>query len=434
MSRRPHPQTPTQEQTDARPLYAADPKELSMSAKTPALALSDVLGLGRLAADAAEGVTGLVEHMHNSILDTPGLAPIAQPVTGGVTRLVYRGVLGAFRLTAKGIGGATALLGAGADDAPASRGRAVALAALNGVVGDHLAATGNPLALTLRFRRDGRPLKLDRDALAGAFPEATGKLAVLVHGLCVSDLQWMRQNHDHGAALAHDLGYTPVYLSYNSGLHVSTNGRAFAEALEALVAAWPVRIEDFVVIGHSMGGLVARSACRYGEEAGHAWRAKLKKLVFVGTPHHGAPLERIGNWVDVMLCKAPYVAAFGRLGKIRSAGVTDLRYGNLMDEDWQGRDRFAREPDSRRPVPLPKGVACYAIAATTAKAIGGLKDRLVGDGLVPVASALGHHKDPAKALKFPAGRQWVAGETGHLDLLSRRDVYERIADWLKPGA
>ena len=172
-----------------------------------------------------------------------------------------------------------------------------------------------------------------------------------------------------------------------------SNGRAFAEALEALVAAWPVEIEDFVVIGHSMGGLVARSACAYGEEAGHAWRGKLRTLVFLGTPHHGAPLERIGNWVDVILGKAPYVAAFGRLGKIRSAGVTDLRYGNLMDEDWQGRDRFAREPDSRRPVPLPEGVACYAIAATTAKEAGGLKDRLVGDGLVPVASALGHHKD-----------------------------------------
>jgi pimeloyl-ACP methyl ester carboxylesterase len=405
-----------------------------MSTKPAALSLSDVLGLGRLAADGAAGITGLVEQMHNSILDTPGLAPIAQPVTGGVTRLVYRGVRGAFRLTAKGIGGATALLGASGDDAPASRGRAAALAALNGVVGDHLAATGNPLALTMRFRRDGRPLKLDKDSLAAAFPEATGKLAVLVHGLCVSDLQWMRQNHDHGAALAHELGYTPVYLSYNSGLHVSTNGRAFAEALEALVAAWPAKTEDFVVIGHSMGGLVARSACRYGEEAGHAWRGKLDKLVFLGTPHHGAPLERIGNWVDVVLGKAPYVAAFGRLGKIRSAGVTDLRYGNLIDEDWEGRDRFAREPDSRRPVPLPRGVACYAIAATTAKEIGGLKDRLVGDGLVPVASALGHHKDAAKALKFPAGRQWIASETGHLDLLSRRDVYEQMAGWLRQDA
>ena len=235
-----------------------------------------------------------------------------------------------------------------------------------------------------------------------AFPEATGKLAVLVHGLCMSDLQWMRQNHDHGAALARDLGFTPVYLSYNSGLHVSTNGRAFAEALEALVAAWPVEIEDFAIIGHSMGGLVARSACLHAEAAGHAWRGELRKLVFLGTPHHGAPLERVGNWVDVMVGKTPYAAAFGRLGKMRSAGVTDLRYGNLLDEDWQGRDRFAREPDPRRPAPLPKGVACYAVAATTAASPGDLKDRLLGDGLVPLASALGRHKESATRIEFPA--------------------------------
>ena len=347
MSRRPRPRTPQTANARRRApdfegaVHVRQDPPPSRSPTSSASAASPPM--------ARPGVTGLVEHMHNSILDTPGLAPIAQPVTGGVTRLVYRGVRGAFRLTGKGIGGATALLGASAGDAPASRGRAVALAALNGVVGDHLASTGNPLALTMRFRREGRALKLDKDSLAAAFPEATGRLAVLAHGLCVSDLQWMRQNHDHGAALAHDLGFTPVYLSYNSGLHISTNGRAFAEALEALVAAWPAKIEDFVVIGHSMGGLVARSACRYGEEAGHAWRGKLRTLVFLGTPHHGAPLERIGNWVDVILGKAPYVAAFGRLGKIRSAGVTDLRYGNSVDEDWRGRDRFAREPDRAPP-------------------------------------------------------------------------------------
>src|SRR5271166_4056575 len=401
-----------------------------MSAKPAALSISDALGLGRLAIDAADGLTGLVEHMHMSILDTPGFAPLAQGVTGGVTRLVYRGVRGAFRLTGAGVGGAASLLDARPDDRPVSRGREAALAALNGVVGDHLANTGNPLALTMRFRRDGRALTLDEPALAEAYPDATGKLAVLVHGLCMSDLQWARQNHDHGAALARDLGYTPVYLSYNSGLHISVNGRAFAEALERLIAAWPKKIEDLVIIGHSMGGLVARSACEYGEEAGHAWRKNLGKLVFLGAPHHGAPLERVGNWVDAVVGKTPYAAAFGRLGKVRSAGVTDLRYGAILDEDWQGRDRFAREPDPRRPVPLPKGVACYAIAATTAASPGALKDRLLGDGLVPVASALGHHKDSARALKFAPDRQWIACETGHLDLLSRRDVYERIAGWV----
>ena len=401
-----------------------------MPAKSADFSLSDALGLGRLALDAAEGLTGVVEHMHASVLDTPGLAPLAQGLTGGVTRLVYRGVRDSIRLTAKGIGGAAALLDAKADDRPVSRGREAAIAALNGVVGDHLAETGNPLALKMRFRRYGRPLTLERGALAAAFPDATGKLAVFAHGLCMSDLQWMRQNHDHGAALAHELGFTAVYLSYNSGLHISINGRAFAEALEALVAAWPVNIENFVIVGHSMGGLVARSACIYGEAAGHAWRQKLNKLVFLGTPHHGAPLERIGNWVDVVVGRTPYAAAFARLGKMRSAGVTDLRYGALLDEDWQGRDRFAREPDPRCPAPLPQGVACYAIAATTAASPGDVKDRLLGDGLVPVMSALGRHKDSARTLKFSEGRQWIARETGHLDLLSRRDVYERIAAWL----
>ncbi len=401
-----------------------------MPAKPAALSLSDVLGLGRLAADAAHGLTGVVEHMHTSILDTPGLAPLAQGLTGGVTRLVYGGLRGAFRLTGKGLGGVAALVGPNPDDQPVSRGRELALAILNGVVGDHLAATGNPLALPMRFRRDGRPITLESQALAEAFPEATGKLAVLLHGLCMSDLQWTRQNHDHGAALCRDLGYTPVYLSYNSGLHVSVNGRAFAEALEALVAAWPVEIEELVIVGHSMGGLVARSACLVAEAEGHAWRQKLKKLVFLGAPHHGAPLERIGNWVDVVIGRTPYAAAFARLGKMRSAGVTDLRFGNIEDEDWHGRDRFAREPDPRRPVSLPDGVACYAIAATTAASPGDLKDRLLGDGLVPVMSALGRHKEAARDLNFASDRQWVATETGHLDLLSRRDVYERMAAWL----
>ena len=405
-----------------------------MTTKAPSVTPADVLGLGRLVMDGAGGLTGLVEDMHRSILDTPGLAPLAQAATGGVTGLVYRGVRGAFRLTGAGLSGLASLLEAERDDEPVPRNRAVALAALNGVVGDHLAETGNPLALTMQLRRGGQALKLERRALVEALPDATGKLAVLVHGFCMSDLQWTRQNQDHGAALEHDLGYTSVYLSYNSGLHISTNGRGLALALEALVAEWPDEIEDLTVIGHSMGGLVARSACRIGEEAGHGWRKKLRRLVFLGTPHHGAPLERIGNWLDAMLSKTPYAAAFARLGQIRSVGVTDLRYGNLLDEDWQGRDRFARAPDTRQSIPLPEDVACYAIAATTGRSPGALKNHLVGDGLVPVMSALGHHKTASRILDFPADRQWIACETGHFDLLARRHVYERIAGWLSSEA
>ncbi|MCW2272829.1 alpha/beta fold hydrolase [Rhodoblastus acidophilus] len=400
-----------------------------MAPKPKTFSLSEALGFARLAAEGAEGITGIVERMHHAVLDTPGLARLAPGLARGIPRLVYRGLGASFRLTAKGAGVASALLDEATQARPPAPGREKTLAALNGVLGDHLAETGNPLALTMRFRSGGQTLALKSEALSHAFPNVTGKLVVLVHGLCMSDLHWRRGSHDHGAALARDFGYTPVSLSYNTGLHVSTNGRAFAAALEELVAAWPVEIEDLLIVGHSMGGLVARSACLAGEASAHAWRKKVSKLVFLGTPHHGAPLERIGNWAEDILGQIPYAGALAPLGKIRSAGVTDLRYGFIADEDWLGRDRFAREPDARRHAPLPEDVACYAIAATTASSPGALNDLLIGDGLVPVMSALGRHRD--FALDFPPDRQWIACETGHFDLLSRPEVYKRIAAWIE---
>ena len=220
-------------------------------------------------------------------------------------------------------------------------GREALLAALNGVLGDYLAASNKPLAIAMHLRRGGIALPMEREALAAAIPQAGSKIVVLLHGLCMSDLQWKRHGHDHGAALANDLGYTAVYLHYNSGLHISSNGRAFAELLESLVERWPVPVTELALVGHSMGGLVARSACHYGKLAHHAWLGHLAKAVFVGTPHHGAPLERGGNWVDLLLGTTPYSAPLARLGKIRSAGITDLRFGYLLDKDWKRRDRFA---------------------------------------------------------------------------------------------
>jgi hypothetical protein len=152
--------------------------------------------------------------------------------------------------------------------------------------------------------------------------------------------------------------------------------------------------------------------------------------VFLGTPHHGAPMERGGNWIDTLLEISPYTAPFARLGKIRSAGITDLRYGNLVDEDWHGRDRFARG-DRRRFVPLPDGVRCFAIGATTAATPPRGHRKRPGDGLVPLASALGQHDNPALDLAIPKSRQWIAHDCGHLDLLDRPGVYRRIRQWLR---
>jgi pimeloyl-ACP methyl ester carboxylesterase len=398
-------------------------------------AAADLRSINRLIIDGIVGLVDVVEAMHSNIASIPGLrtGPRRQRTTG-ITGLVYRTIGGAVSLAGRGLDRLLARLAPVLRERGGSKGREAPLAALNGVLGDYLAASNNPLAITLQLRRDGVALPQERELLATAIPDAGGKLLVLLHGLCMSDLQWSRKGHDHGAALARDLAYTPVYLHYNSGLHVSTNGRAFADRLESLLARWPVPLTELVIIGHSMGGLVARSACHYGALAGHDWVSRLDKLVFLGTPHHGAPLERGGDWVDLLLGTNAYTAPLARLGKIRSAGITDLRFGSLLDEDWTRRDRFQRT--GRRPVavPLPRGVACYAIAACMATSERHPGARLLGDGIVPLASALGRHASPRLSLNFDATRRWVAHGSNHLDLLSRAEVYAQINAWLSEAS
>jgi pimeloyl-ACP methyl ester carboxylesterase len=246
----------------------------------------------------------------------------------------------------------------------------------------------------------------------------------------MNDLQWHRSGHDHGAALATDLGATAIYLRYNSGLHISANGRQLAQQLQDLLHAWPQPLQRVVLIGHSMGGLVLRSAMHHGSQAGLAWPQRVGDLVCLGSPHHGAPLERAGRWVDTLLGATPYAAPFARLGKVRSAGITDLRHGNLLDEDWLGRDSSAHGADLRVPVPLPCGVRCGAIAGSLGAEPGAIKARLLGDGLVPVDSALGRHAQAARTLAFAPERLWLAQGVGHLDLLCNAEVYGQMRSWL----
>ncbi|MBK9608712.1 MAG: alpha/beta hydrolase [Betaproteobacteria bacterium] len=397
---------------------------------------TDLRGVSRLTIDAVTGLTDLVEAMHHNVTTASSMAGVApKGRTRGITGFVYGTIRGVTRLVGGGIDAVLRQLGSLLGESGSSPTREAVLAALNGVLGDYLVESGNPLAIPMRLRHNGRQLELTAEGLAAVAAKSGApqtRLLVLLHGLCMNDLQWSRQGHDHGAALARDLGYVPLYLHYNSGRHISTNGREFAALMETLVQAWPAPIAELVLVGHSMGGLIARSALHVAHGSGHAWPRLVKKLVFLGTPHHGAPLERGGHWVDIFLGASPYTAPFSRLGKIRSAGVTDLRYGNLLDEDWVGRDRFARSRDHRVPVPLPRGVACYALAATTGAAAGDAKDRLLADGLVPLASALGMHVNPEKSLPIPEANQWIGYKMNHLDLLARPEVYQQIRRWLAP--
>ena len=396
---------------------------------------ADLHAASRLAIDATIGLTNLVEAMHRNISRMPGIfGTTSESPTSGITGLVYKSIRSVTRAVGGGLDLALGQLTGLLKQDPSSSEREAVVAAVNGVLGDHLAASHHPLAIAMQFRRNGEALTPTKKSLSRAIAEPGGRILLLVHGLCMSDLQWQRNGHDHGAALATDAGvappFTTVYLNYNSGLHVSTNGRALAAALEALLKAWPVPVTELAVIAHSMGGLVMRSACELAAEERQRWLPALSKIVFLGTPQFGAPLERGGNWVNIILDSSPYTAAFARLAKLRSAGITDLRHADVHDTDWEQHDRFASNRKEPHDVPLPAGVQCYAIAAALGKKSTSLAGQILGDGLVPVESALGRHKNPKRDLAIAKSRQWIGYEMNHMDLLDDKRAYRRIRKWM----
>ena len=397
-----------------------------MTKKTPN-EIDELRGATRLVVEATKGVTSVVEAMHRSIASGPNV--LGRPLEGParvVTQIVYSSIRGVTHVVGASLDRVLEQLVPLFGQQPPGPERDALRSVVNGVLGDYLVATDNPLALAMQLRRQGEALDLDdREGLRAAVPDATGELLITVHGLCMNDRQWLRQGHDHAAELAAELGWTRVDVRYNTGLHISSNGETLATLLDQLVTAWPVAVERITILGHSMGGLVARSACRAAELAGQPWRGQLRSLVFLGTPHHGAPLERGGNWLEVLLGVSPYSAPLAQLGRIRSAGVTDLRYGNLVEEHWRDRDRFELAGDPRTPLPLPAEVACHAVAGSLAEGL--------GDGLVPVASALGEHERRELALAFPEGHTATVAGVGHLELLDHPEVYARLRAWLGPG-
>jgi pimeloyl-ACP methyl ester carboxylesterase len=379
--------------------------------------LSDLRGVVRLAVDATVGVTDLVEKMHHTIqLRHPPLGESQAGNTGGLTGFVYNSIRGTTRFIGRGLDAGmapvTALLPEGMTNAT----RDAFVSVINGVYGDHLANTCNPLAIEMGLRYSGRPIDPEEPA-ATLDIASTGKILLFVHGLCLNDENWKRDGRNHSEALANELGYTPLYLRYNSGLPIAQNGRMFAGILEKLLDSWPHPVSEISLVGHSLGGLVVRSAYHHGDLDGHNWLKNLRKMIFIGTPHHGAPLERGGKRLDYLMELSPYAAPFTGIGKKRSAGISDLHHGSITS----ATEEF---------VPLPTNVECFAMAATLAKKRSRIAERLIGDGLVPLDSALGRHKDQDLTLAIPEDRQWVGFETSHMGLLGSPGPYTQLAVWL----
>ena len=369
----------------------------------------DVHGLARLATDATAALADVVEAMHHAIV-WPAFLPASRHPgrTTGITGLVYAAVRGTARLVGSGLDVAFAPLVALLDQPETTPERDAALAVLNGVIGDHLASTGNPLHQPMVLRSDGCTIAAEAAALAAAFPAPSRRVVVMIHGLCMNERRWQRDDHDHGLALARDLGCSTVYVRYNSGLHISTNGRALAALLDDLVRHWPVPIAELALVGHSMGGLVARSACHYADQEQRRWRAHLRRIAF--SRHPASRSAARARWqLDRRGARSRPVRSIAPGGPAAFAAPVSPTCATAISSTRTGEIATAAPTrDSRRPVPLPAGVACYAIAATTGERRGDLKDRLWGDGLVPVESALGapprsvararHRRDP------PVGR------------------------------
>ena len=394
------------------------------------LRLSDLRGTAQLACDATIGITSVVERMHGTILRVPlPVGPMRRRPDAGLAKLVYGSIRGTTRLVDRVIGTA---LDPWLEPTPSeneSPEREALLAAPNGAFGDHLARSDNPLALPMELRPAESTQASTRSSLS---PSASGHGArwlILVHGLCMNDRQWHRGGHDHGRELARAHGFRPVYLRYNTGLSVADNGAQFAETLEAFLQRHGRAEDEVVILGHSLGGLVARSAAGQARARRYRWAGQLRQLIFLGTPHAGSPVAAGGRAIDLALSLSPYAAPLSRLTQARSEGLRDLHRG--LGADLSG---------------LPEGVVPHAIAGAIA---GTLRERpgrpgqnlgqhlsqhlgqnLMGDGLVTVPSALARQRAGSGAAGIRPEHQRVLDGVGHFDLLSDRAVFDQLARWL----
>lgn len=365
------------------------------------------VGLGR-------DVVDVVERMHGSIARRPfPLGSISNQHTRGIAKMIYRCIEMGFDLGHDGLRHATKFFPQDNDPDWAAK-RAI----MNGVFGDQLAKRENRLAIEMELVT----------APAADPPSTKSTLLLFVHGLCMSEAGWQDGSHPkYSAEIAKQLKADVAYLRYNSGLHISENGELLADLLET-------RSEHYkrvVIIGHSMGGLITRSAGYFAKQKGLKWPAKLKAAVMLGTPHNGAPMERWGNYLNTILTVSPYSSPLSRLGNLRSAGIHDLRHGNLLHTDWNKMADIMAVDDFRTPVQWQPKTAYLLLAATRSEKLPEdvLKSR--NDLLVTVPSAWALEASGNDPLEPANVSREIIANIDHMDLLWKSSVYKLVADWLK---
>lgn len=391
---------------------------------------SEARALGELGGQLAAGVAGWAEGLHQAAVSrvVPGPGGV-----GGRARTVHDAVVGRTYGAARALGG---VVGAafGAVLAPLASGSPLSgsptggqvVSTLNAVVGDRLHAQGSPLALPMALRGDGEDIAPARADLDTAFPDATGRLVLFVHGLAETDLAWMGRDGDGRPwSYAHALqprGWTGAAVRYNTGRHIADSGESLGSLLEAVVAAWPAPVTDLALVGHSMGGLVIRAACASSVAAGHVWPALVRCCVYLGSPHHGAVLEQGADVVGRVLGDIAQAGPLATLLRLRSAGIQDLRHGRFTtDDDAEGHHSDAG-------VALLPTARHHLVAAYLGTSENNPVAAVLGDMVVRSDSALGLGERGGEALDL-AERTVLPG-THHFALLKDPRVAEALVGWL----
>jgi pimeloyl-ACP methyl ester carboxylesterase len=401
----------------------------------------EIRSLADLAGEGTRVVTALVRDMHSGIAGRvfDSVGPASKPVQvihDAIAAITYHAVDRAVRGSLRGAGALAAEAWSNDDDDtiqahPAAGG---AIAAVNGIYGDQLTNRRNGFALTMQIHRHRRPVALTAASIAKAFPAATGRIVVFVHGWCLTELSWWRRPRTgeafpYGTRLRTDLGFTPVYLRYNTGLHISQNGQNLADLLNQLHTLWPTVAEEplkeIVLVGHSMGGLVARSACHYGLQHEQPWTRDVRHVVCLGSPHLGADLEKGVNVASWALAQLPETRGLASFLNARSVGVKDLRFGALLDEDWRDADPDEFLQDRCHEVPFLPGAVYHFVATSAAPRAVGL---LVGDSLVRPRSAAGRGR--SRQVPFESAHGLTLTGLHHFDLLNHPSIYDKLLEWL----
>lgn len=308
---------------------------------------------------------------------------------------------------------------------------AVALGVLNGLIGDELDATRSPLAAHMSIRSAGRPVPARPGPLAAEFPDARGHVVVFLHGLMESEQAWtIGDRPSYGHRLSTDISASTLQIRYNTGRHISENGHDLARLLTELVLLWPVPVTRLTLIGHSMGGLVIRSACHQATERGEWWPQLVTDTVYLGTPHLGAPLERGVHVMSSALHSLTATRPISNLLRRRSAGVRDLFHGNLTTADWAHQERDSWQHPPGADVPLLPTARHLFVTATITRDPHHPFGRLVGDGLVLAPSGRGAPSRSRLGLRFSDG--FELGGAHHFTLLNNDDIYAWLLTHLRP--